>query len=148
MLCLGYNVWQEHLWCIIREKPSYSMFTIAESSRIMTCTSGLLVFSWEVTKSSKYPTRSDFEPLPSFPFRDNVGGYVWFSCSKNSSKFPLRTCDAMYSWENRKQSFLREVTSSRDFLFSRTGGRLKRGRLFFLMGSEMGFVWLTSHSLT
>ena len=32
--------------------------------------------SWEVSKSSRHPTRSDFEPLLSFQFCVNAGGYA------------------------------------------------------------------------
>lgn len=35
-----------------------------------------------------------------------------------------------------------------DFVFFQTRGRLKRRRLFFMIGSEMDMVWLTSRSLT
>ena len=116
---------------------------------LLTSTSGLSVFSWEVTKSCKHPTRSDFEPLLSFLFCDCAGRYAWFSCSKIH---PDSYYAPVMRWTAEKignmQSVLREVTSSCDFVFFRTGGQLRRGRLFFLMRSEIRFVWLTSHSLT
>ena len=46
----------------------------------MTYTSRLLVFSWEVTKSSRHPTKSDFERLLNFRFCANAGRYAWFLC--------------------------------------------------------------------
>lgn len=46
----------------------------------------------------------------------------------------------MYSLEKREQSFFSDTSFSWDLDFSRTGGRLNRGRLFFLMGSVIGFV--------
>ena len=100
------------------------------------------------TRSSKQPTRSDFVSVRSFPICDKAGGYAWFSCWKNWSRSPLRICDAMYNLENREQPLLSDDRCSCALDFSRTGGRLNSSRLFLLIGSVMGFVWLTRRSLT
>ena len=50
--------------------------------------------------------------------RDNDGGHAWFSCSKNSSIFPQRICDAIYSLEKREQSFFRDESCCWDLDFS------------------------------
>ena len=77
-----------------------------------------------------------------------AGGHAWFSWAKKSSVSPSRIWDAMDNRKNREQSFLREDSWSWVLDFSLTGDRLKRGRLFLLIGSVMGFVWFTSRSLT
>jgi len=50
----------------------------------------------------------------------------------------------MYSLENREQSLFRDDICGCFVDFSVTGGRLKRWRLFRLMGCVIGTVWFTS----
>ena len=150
ILQVGHNVWLEHLVGIVFKgiaAPGFSMLTIAGPSRMITSGVGLQL-SVDSTLSSRQFTKSDSVPLRSLPMLDSGGGYAWFSYAKNSSKSPSHICKAMYNLEKRKQSLLRDDNCYWDFDFSRTGGRLNKGRLFLLMGSVMGFVLLTSRSLT
>ena len=48
-----------------------------------------------------------------------------------------------YNHELRGQSLVRDESCCWDLDFSLTGGWLNRGRLFFWMGSVIGFVSLT-----
>ena len=100
------------------------MFTIAAPSMMLTCTLGLDEFPCEGTRSSKHPRRSDLVPVL---MCDNDGGHAWFSCSKNSSIFPSRICDAMYNLEKREQSFFRDESCCWDLDFSLTGHHHRRG---------------------
>lgn len=70
---------------------------------------------------TKQPTRSDFIPVLSLHICGNAGGHDWFPCSKNLSRSPSRTWDAMYSLEKREQSFFRDDSCSCTFEFSQTG---------------------------
>ena len=133
--------------------PVGSILVIAAPSKMMNSAAGLAAaaFSCGGARSSKHPTRSNFVmfvPCLIMPICESAGGHAWFSCMNNSSRLPSRISDAVNNPENREESFFREDTCSFVLDFSPTGGRLKRGRLFLLIGSVMGFVWLISLSWT
>ena len=84
------------------------MFAIAAPSMMLTCTLVLGEFPCE-------GTRSDLCQFSACPCD---GGHAWFSCSKNSSIFPSRICDATYSLEKREQSFFRDESCCWDWSMS------------------------------
>ena len=149
--CCSWDVMYGMKTCVaysqkVSAPPGASMLVIAAPSRMMTSTSGLATFSCGGIISSKHPTRSDFLPSLVLPICDRAGGHAWFSWAKKSSRSPSHIWDAMNNRENREQSFLSDDSWSWFLDFSLTGDRLKRGRLFILIGSVMGFVWFTRRS--
>ena len=49
-------------------------------------------------------------PKCSLPAVDSEGGHAWFSCLKNSSRFPSLVWQPMYNHEKSSTSHLRELS--------------------------------------
>ena len=140
MLKLGYDVRHEDisgltLECLCRP---WSQHDDATPSRMLTCTLGVERSSFIGTGFSMQGVKSQVSHLR----QGRWTGLVL--CWKNSSKSPWRIWEAMYSLKKREQSLFRADICSCFVDFSVTGGRLRRWRLFRLMGCVIGTVWFTS----
>jgi len=132
MLKLGYDVRHEDisgltLECLCRP---WSQHDDATPSRMLTCTLGVERSSFIGTGFSMQGVKSQVSHLR----QGRWTGLVL--CWKNSSKSPWRIWEAMYSLKKREQSLFRADICSCFVDFSVTGGRLRRWRLFRLMGCD------------
>ena len=73
-------------------------------------------------------------PDLSWPSFESAGGHAWFSCLKNSSRFPFLDWQEMYSLENNEQSFFKAVTVPFGMELGLHFWFEKRGSLFFRIG--------------
>ena len=135
----------EYSWNV-RAVLGFSIWTATAPSRTTLSTMGgsLGLLGWRALRQS---TRSDFWPFLISPLSASDGGQGWFSWRKNSSRFPSRFWQAIYSRENKEQSFFNWTTFDLSFDWTFSSELWNSTNLFLGIGSEMGIVLcLSLHS--